>query len=611
VHNLCTHTQPPPGFKSLLGLGLKYCIATPNYTPDIKKYLLKMAYNIRTKQYLLKNNPSPSGSYIPQIYVKLKDWNPPPASTEIENRITLFEKHLKKTIETHTHHNIRTSNLTITQHQTMKALRENKDFIIMPTDKNLGPAIMNRDEYIKQCLTDHLLTPHYIQLTKKEALGRISYIRDLLTEIYNNHKKQLSQAETTYFTRSFKLNHRIPIFYGMPKVHKNPLTFRPVVSCVNSFSSIFSNWLDYKMKDLLFLIPSYIKDSKHLLDEIKNLTLPPNAKLFTADATAMYTNIDIKSGIITFEKLFDTYDNLIPKDFPRELFIKVLRTIMENNIFTFGDTYWLQTQGTAMGTPAAPLYSILTFGYHENTSILPNFKSQLIYYKRFIDDIFGIWIEDTKSPSQSEHIWNNFKEKINQFSILKWNIEPLTLSTTFMDLCITIKDDRIITTTYQKPLNLYLYIPPLSAHPPSCFKGLVTGELHRYWTQNTNEADFISITTKFILRLIQRGHQLNQILPILQTAAYNIENTNTKEITSNTTHDDTLYIHWQFHPSSINKHTIRKIYNNTLKDHDGFQSMRIAMSRTKNLRDILCKTNLPDITHKNVSDILHKITDEA
>jgi len=26
----------------------------------------------------------------------------------------------------------------------MKALRENKDFIIMPTDKNLGPAIMNR-----------------------------------------------------------------------------------------------------------------------------------------------------------------------------------------------------------------------------------------------------------------------------------------------------------------------------------------------------------------------------------------------------------------------------------------------------------------------------------
>jgi hypothetical protein len=43
---------------------------------------------------------------------------------------------------------------------------------------------------------------------------------------------------------------------------------------------------------------------------------------------------------------------------------------MNNNIFSFGDTYWLQINGTPMGTPAAPLYSIITFGHHENTSIL-------------------------------------------------------------------------------------------------------------------------------------------------------------------------------------------------------------------------------------------------
>jgi hypothetical protein len=51
------------------------------------------------------------------------------------------------------------------------------------------------------------------------------------------------------------------------------------------------------MKDLLFLIPSYIKDSRHLLSELKHLQLPPNAKLFTANATAMNTNIDTKTGI--------------------------------------------------------------------------------------------------------------------------------------------------------------------------------------------------------------------------------------------------------------------------------------------------------------------------
>jgi hypothetical protein len=98
---------------------------------------------------------------------------------------------------------------------------------------------------------------------------------------------------------------------------------------------------------------------------------------------------------------------------------------------------WLQTQGTAMGTPAAPLYSILTFGYHKNTSILNTFKPNLLYYKHYIDDIFGIWIDNTTTPTnhnvdEPESPWVKFKETLNQFGSLKWNVEPLTHSTNYM-----------------------------------------------------------------------------------------------------------------------------------------------------------------------------------
>jgi hypothetical protein len=41
------------------------------------------------------------------------------------------------------------------------------------------------------------------------------------------------------------------------------------------------------MKQLLHIIPSYVKDSETLLEEPKQLNLPQNAKLFTADATAI------------------------------------------------------------------------------------------------------------------------------------------------------------------------------------------------------------------------------------------------------------------------------------------------------------------------------------
>jgi hypothetical protein len=90
-----------------------------------------------------------------------------------------------------------------------------------------------------------------------------------------------------------------------------------------------------------------------------------------------------------------------------------------------------------MGTPAAPLYSTISYGYHENTKILPKFKDNLLYYKRYIDDVFGIWI-----PSP-QNTWDQFKNTLNSFGKLTWNIEEPSNSTTFLDLNITIQDNKL------------------------------------------------------------------------------------------------------------------------------------------------------------------------
>jgi len=48
-----------------------------------------------------------------------------------------------------------------------------------------------------------------------------------------------------------------------------------------------STWLDYRMKELIHLVQSYLKDSTSFIQEIKELQLPNNALLFTADAKSM------------------------------------------------------------------------------------------------------------------------------------------------------------------------------------------------------------------------------------------------------------------------------------------------------------------------------------
>jgi hypothetical protein len=83
--------------------------------------------------------------------------------------------------------------------------------------------MLDKSTYIKQVLNEHLLTADYTQLSKQEATAKINLLKDNLKVLINSHKTTLSKAELTHFSRSLKTNHRIPIFYGLPKVHKTPM----------------------------------------------------------------------------------------------------------------------------------------------------------------------------------------------------------------------------------------------------------------------------------------------------------------------------------------------------------------------------------------------------
>jgi hypothetical protein len=131
------------------------------------------------------------------------------------------------------------------------------------------------------------------------------------------------------------------------------------------------------------------------------------------------------------------------------------------------------------------------------------------------------------------------------------------------------KHNSIHTSTFQKPMNLYLYIPPMSTHPLSCFRWLIIGDILRYWRQNSDEKKFINVTTLFIQRLVQHGQLLHAITPFIQHAASIIDNLHTTQHTPTQSGkmNNTLYLHWLYHPCNINKCIIHNICNKTHKDH--------------------------------------------
>ena len=326
-----------------------------------------------------------------------------------------------------------------------------------------------------------------------------------------------------------------------------------------------------------------------MINDLSHFLLPKEAKLFTADTVSMYTNIDTDLGINSINSFLHANKDYLPQGFPTQLFLEILKIVMQNNIFSFGETYWLQKTGTAMGTPSACAYAMLSYGHYENESIFTNFQGNLLYYRRYIDDVFGIWSPNGNNPEQK---WEKFKDQLNKWGTLRWKIEEPSDHATFLDLNIEIKDSRIAFSTFQKPLNLYLYLPPLSAHPFSCLKGLIKGEMKRYWLQNDTKG-FETLITRFIERLHERGHSIEQLSPLFQQAASTLEVKDRGSI-DHTTTDSTnhLYIHLAHHPNGIQSRTVKKVYRETLEPHLQYDKTTIAISRPRNLKDALMKTAL-------------------
>jgi hypothetical protein len=89
------------------------------------------------------------------------------------------------------------------------------------------------------------------------------------------------------------------------------------------------------MKQLIPFVKSHIYNSTKVIQDLKNLYVPENALIFSADATSMYTNIDTEIGVASIRDLILQNHEALHDNFPTELFLQVLKIVMNNNIFTF------------------------------------------------------------------------------------------------------------------------------------------------------------------------------------------------------------------------------------------------------------------------------------
>ena len=463
---------------------------------------------------------------------------------------------------------------------------------------------MLRDTYNTRGISEHLGDRNVYQpLTCAEA-NRIQskLCSDVLSFAAKwRARRAISKAETVYLQRSVdRGDSTLPTGEPKPyqfarfrmslKAHKAPWKMRPIVCCAGTFMNSLSCWLDYWLQKLKPFVPMYLRDSHDLLDKLRELgPLPPDAKLFTADANSMYTNIDTDHAIDVISLWLDSLRGQLPDRFPLDAVKEAMSLVMRNNVFEWGDCYFLQLLGTAMGTSAACMWATIYFAVHEAGHLIPTYDQHLLVFLRFIDDIFGIWIDANDATA-----WDAFKADTNNFGILTWEFEEPSNSVDFLDLTISIENNSIVTKTYQKAMNLYQYIPPTSAHPPGMMKGIIYGLLRNYKLQNTRESDYLDMAELLFRRHVARGWSKAIMKEYILSADMKLRNPTPKPATP--TNDARLFLHTEYHPNDLPKHELRTLYNVHCKDVFestlGIDQVTVAYSRPKNIKDMVTKAKL-------------------
>ena len=390
-------------------------------------------------------------------------------------------------------------------------IKKDNNILYIPSDKNLGITIVDKSWYLNECYR------HLNDLKTYTSLSidpNINYVYNQLIDILIKYNIGNNSNLYKYLLQNIN-NYKISKFKLIIKVHKKPVTGRPIVNNISSPTYSTSKHLHDLLFPLLYLIPSYIKDSNTLVLKLNNITLPKENFLFSADVESLYPSIPIDLAINYVKRFllrFKEFHNL-----NIEYVLDLLSWVLRNNIIKFNNKYYLQIFGIAMGTPIAVALAniflgMFEFDIYDNFSV-NNIKKPFMLY-RFIDDLIGIFY-DCNSRDHFTYLYNN---SVNTIKITHNNNNKEQI---FLDLCLYKGisyniNNKLEIKLYQKPLNNYLYLPPHSFHTPHMFKGFILSNFNRIRFKCTNDNDFFLIANNFITHLYNRGYQYNFLLNIFK-----------------------------------------------------------------------------------------------
>ncbi|BHF60481.1 hypothetical protein SprV_0100344600 [Sparganum proliferum] len=171
-------------------------------------------------------------------------------------------------------------------------------------------------------------------------------------------------------------------FYGLPKVHKDGVPLRPIVSLKGTPTYGLAKWVFRRLKFLTTESDTTVSSSAQFLEKLNGVSLHPNEVMVSFDVTSDFTSIPQDLAIEPIELLlqskYDETENRLGRAQVLQLLKFCLRTY-----FTFDGTIYEQVKGTPMGSPISGFIAEAVLQRLESL-VFQHHKPK--FWTRYVDD---------------------------------------------------------------------------------------------------------------------------------------------------------------------------------------------------------------------------------
>ena len=252
------------------------------------------------------------------------------------------------------------SNISKTERQAIKSLQDDNVIIILPADKGNATMVMDRVECSNK-LVDLIGSCGYSKVKKDPTLK----MERKLSQILGKNEDLIPQTKYRQLIQHYS---KLPHIYGLPKIHKDGIPFRPIVSNRGSACHPLSCFLVEIISPLTGKFSSYVKNSAHFVERISDAPIHSNL-IVSLDVVSLFTKVPID------ETLAVVWDKLAADPLLEELscilidnLMEMLTFCVETTYFGMGSNIYQQEEGLAMGSPLSPvLANIIIMSCHQHS----------------------------------------------------------------------------------------------------------------------------------------------------------------------------------------------------------------------------------------------------